>query len=138
MEGLTSDQRSLVLPIIGIILLISFSSEKFYLIQIGDEDPGRPELKTAQPPKLSTASEDNLHSNQHGVDYNSTKSPVEEDNCTIENQCVCISDPDKKIAEMEFSSWNRNSVYPCCYRYWWRGQYCCRWSKLYCGWFGKK
>ena len=144
MKDKTKHKWSMVLYILGTFQLILFSSGKFYLIQIGDEDQRRPELKTEQPPKPSTSSQDNLNSGQHDVNHNSTKSPQQEDNCKIENQCVCISDPDKRYPENDNSM---NSIrrdhfeynvfgHYCCYKYWWKGQYCFTWSKYYCGWLG--
>ena len=138
---------SSVLSIIGTFQLILLSSGKFYLIQIGDEDPRSLELKTEQPPKLSTPSQDNLNSSQHDVNHSSTKSPQQEDKYKIENQCACVSDPDRKISEhdgmMILKAKRLGTLYyigvfgrDCCYRYWWKGQYCCTWSKYYCGWWG--
>ena len=132
MERKTFRQCSVVMAIVAILQLISFPTGKYYLIQIGDEDPVRPELKTTQTPKLPTDTQDNQNSDQHGVDHNRTNSG----DCG--EKCACVSDPDRKIQKMadSFSS-SRGRKSHCCYRWWANGFLCCSWSEFYCSFWGK-
>ena len=136
MEGKSFSQSLVVIAIVAILQLISLSSAKYYLVQIGDEDPVRPDLKTTQTPTLSTDNLDKQSSGQHGVDYNRTNLG----DCG--EKCACVSDPDRKIANMDDnfsgsgSRSNGKSKY--CYRAWVNGFYCCYWSEYWCEyWWGK-
>ena len=81
-----------------------------------------------------------------GIDYMTTQKPHvnvpmnQNTTCTLENQCVRVYDPDKKISMNDnlFSSGPQELAYKCCYRYWYNGYYYCNWNEYWCKyWWGK-
>ena len=81
------------------------------------------------------------------TDYLTTKKPQEyisinpNTTCTLENKCVRVYDPDKKISMNDSHNlfWSRPFMaYKCCYKYWYNGYYHCTWSEYFCKyWWGK-
>lgn len=115
------------MAIVAILQLISLSLGKYYLIQIDDEDPAKPELKITQTTTLPTDTLNYYNSGQHGVNYNRT------DIAGCWGKCACVSDPDKRIPQMDDSIISRSSGgWNCCYRTWVEGFYCCFWHEYWC------
>merc|ERR1712212_290673 len=59
---------------------------------------------------------------------------AEDDWCKEDDQCKCVSDPDRIKFEYHNSKHDFSGFgHSCCYRYWWRGQYCCDNREWICG-----
>ena len=81
------------------------------------------------------------------IDYLTTKKPQAnvtinpDTTCTLENQCVRVHDPDKKLSMKDDLFSPRPNMllgYKCCYRYWYNGYYYCNWGEYWCKyWWGK-